>query len=217
MSTFFLTLIAQTPRAGLGSLPVFPRLSPNLIYSMLSDFNRTDIVFIGIVIKNYRSDPVFWRPAMQTALRIVIATILIAAAGAKIVDPAGFVLVLRSYRFFPVDLVWPAALAIMATELLLGLWLLWGRQLFRAALAAVGLHLTYSAWTAFMLLRGKPILNCGCFGSHLARPLSWLTFAENLVLVALSVALLLLCQPRAKAATGGHKRSWTRLDKNLNP
>jgi hypothetical protein len=142
---------------------------------------------------------------------MVIAVVLIVAAGAKLTDPGGFVLVLRSYRFFPVDLLWPAALAIMATELLLGLWLLWGRQLFRAAQAAVGLHITYAAWTAFMLLRGKPILNCGCFGSHMARPLSWLTFAENLVLVALSVALLLLSRPGTAAPAGGNEGAQTRL------
>lgn len=133
---------------------------------------------------------------MTIALRIVIAALLLAAGGGKLADSAGFVLVLRSYRFFPVDLLWPVAIAIMATELLLGLWLLWGRQLFRAAQAAVGLHVIYSAWSAFMLLRGKPILNCGCFGSFLVRPLSWLTLAENLVLVALSVILLFLCRPR---------------------
>jgi len=135
---------------------------------------------------------------MTTALRILIAAILIAAGGAKLVDPEGFVLVLRSYRFFPVDLVWPVALFAMATELLLGLWLLWGRHLYRAAQGAVGLHLCYTAWTAFMLLRDKPILNCGCFGSHLARPLSWQTLVENLVLVALAVTLMLRSRPVAR-------------------
>jgi hypothetical protein len=134
---------------------------------------------------------------MTTALRILIAAVLLAAGGGKLADTAGFILVLRSYRFFPVDLLWPMAIVIVATELLLGLWLLWGRQLFRAAQAATGLHIVYSAWTAFILLRGKPILNCGCFGSYLVRPLSWQTLAENLVLVALSVTLLLLSRPRA--------------------
>jgi hypothetical protein len=45
-----------------------------------------------------------------------------------------------------------------------------------------------------MLLRGKPILNCGCFGSVFARPLSWMTVVEDLVMVSLSVALVNLCR-----------------------
>jgi len=135
---------------------------------------------------------------MTTVLRIIIALVLLAAGTGKLIDPAGFVLVLRSYRFFPVELLWPATLAIIGTELILGLWLIWGRQLYRAALAAVALHTLYSAWIAFMLLRGKPILNCGCFGSRFARPLSWQTLGENLILVGLSVALFLLCRKRNK-------------------
>ena len=68
-----------------------------------------------------------------------------------------------------------------------------GESLRGAAQAATFLHLLYAAWSAFMLLRNKPILNCGCFGSFIARPLSWATVAENLVLAALCLALYALC------------------------
>jgi Methylamine utilisation protein MauE len=106
--------------------------------------------------------------------------------------------VLRGYRFFPVPLLWPVAVAITSVELLLAGWLLWGRALRQAAQAATALHLFYAAWAVFMLLRDKPILNCGCFGSFIARPLSWTTVAENMVLADLCLALYALCRRDAR-------------------
>jgi hypothetical protein len=133
---------------------------------------------------------------MPTFLRILIALVLLAASSFKLMDLPGFVLVLRSYRFLPLELLWPAGIAITASEVVVGLWLLSGRQLLRAALASAGMHSLYAGWAAFMLLRGTPILNCGCFGSYLARPLSWSTVLENLVLVTLSIALYRACRRR---------------------
>lgn len=126
---------------------------------------------------------------MLTFLRFLIALVLMAAGSGKMFDLPGFVQVLRTYRFFPNDLLWPVASAVAGVELLLALWLISGRFLVRGAQASIALHGIYAAWAVFILLRGKPILNCGCFGSFLARPLSWTTVVEDLVMVALSVAL----------------------------
>lgn len=131
---------------------------------------------------------------MKTVLRLLLALVLLAASIAKLLNLPGFALVIRLYRFFPTFMVWPAAVAITATELSLGLWLLSGRKLIRAAQASALLHSIYAVWAAFMLLRGKPIINCGCFGSYLSRPLSWVTVMENLVLLALSLTLFILCR-----------------------
>ena len=126
---------------------------------------------------------------MKHFLRVLLALVLLAAAGGKLLDLPGFTMVLRGYRFFPVPLLWPLAIAITGAELLLAGWLLWGRSLARAAQAGAALHLLYAAWSAFMLLRARPVLNCGCFGSFIARPLSWATVIENLVLASLCIAL----------------------------
>jgi hypothetical protein len=82
---------------------------------------------------------------MKRFLRILIALVLLAAASGKLIDLPGFTLVLRGYRFFPVPLLWPVALAITSAELLVAGWLLWGRALNRAAQAATALHLLYAA------------------------------------------------------------------------
>jgi hypothetical protein len=130
----------------------------------------------------------------------MLAFVLIAAAGAKLLDLSGFVLVLRAYRIFPLVLLWPAAICVTAAELAVGGWLASGWRLLRGAQAALGLHAAYTGWALFILLRGVPILNCGCFGSSLVRPLSWTTVAENLVLVGLAALLVFLCRRRDRDA-----------------
>ncbi|HEY5973505.1 MAG TPA: MauE/DoxX family redox-associated membrane protein [Geobacteraceae bacterium] len=133
---------------------------------------------------------------MTTFLRFLIALVLLAASSFKLMDLPGFVLVLRSYRFLPIDLLWPIGIAITASEVVVGLWLLSGRLMTRAALASASLHTLYAGCAGFILVRGTPILNCGCFGSYLARPLSFTTVLENLVLVALSLALFAISRRR---------------------
>jgi uncharacterized membrane protein YphA (DoxX/SURF4 family) len=133
---------------------------------------------------------------MILVLRILLGLVLVAASVAKLLNMPGFVSVLHSYGVFPNGTYWPSAIAVTATELLLGFLLLWGRQLKRAAYSSCGLHIIYACFTAFMLLSNKLILNCGCFGSYLVRPLSWATFAQNLVLATLSFLLARLAAAR---------------------
>ena len=130
---------------------------------------------------------------MQRFLRYLIALVLLSAGGAKLLDLPGFVAVLHSYRFFPYQLIWPVAVTVVAVELLLALWLIWGRFPLRAAQGSIAMHSVYAGWAIFMLSRSRQILNCGCFGSLLARPLSWMTVVEDLVMVSLSIALYRLC------------------------
>lgn len=129
-------------------------------------------------------------------LRFLMALVLLVAAGAKLVDMPGFVLILRSYGVFPVMFLWPAAIGVTCVELLVGGWLASGKRLQSAAGAALCLHTVYALWATYMLVRDKPILNCGCFGSSLVRPLSWHTVAENIVLAGVSAGLILLCRRR---------------------
>jgi len=132
---------------------------------------------------------------MKIAVRMVLGLILLTTAVAKLSNLSGFVAVLHSYRVFPQGLHWPVAIVISASELVIGFWLCWGRRLRQAAWTSLTLHGTYAGFAAFMLLRHVPILNCGCFGSYLARPLSWMTVGENLFLVALSSLLIRLARP----------------------
>ena len=126
---------------------------------------------------------------MNLALRIVLGLILTATGIAKFMNLEGFEAILHSYRILPQGLYWPAALAISTSELAVGLWLFWGRHLRLAALSSLALHCTYAVLTGYILMRGIPIINCGCFGAYFARPLSWMTVGQNLLLAGLSFAL----------------------------
>jgi uncharacterized membrane protein YphA (DoxX/SURF4 family) len=126
---------------------------------------------------------------MILVLRIIIGLVLTAASIAKLLNMPGFVSVVHSYGIFPEGLHWPVAIAITVSELLIGFWLIWGRQLRKAAFSSLALHIIYAGFAGIMLLRGTSIINCGCFGPYLVRPLSWTTVGENLVLAALSFLL----------------------------
>jgi hypothetical protein len=131
---------------------------------------------------------------MKLVLRMIIGLVLTAASIAKLLNMPGFVSVLHSYGIFPGGLHWPAAIAITVSELLIGSWLIWGRQLRKAAFSSLALHMIYACFVGIILLRDTPIINCGCFGSYLTRPLSWTTVGENLVLAALSFLLARLAR-----------------------
>ena len=101
----------------------------------------------------------------------MIGGLVLAAGVGKALDLAGFVPVLASYRLVPPAGLWPAAVGVTAAEVLIGLWVLSGRALGLAALAATAMHLGYAAIMATALARGLDLANCGCFGVFLARPL----------------------------------------------
>ena len=131
------------------------------------------------------------RDGVVAALRVAFAALLLVSGAAKLLDFPGFASVVGTYEVLPGVLLAPAALALTAVELAIGVWLLWGRRLADAALAAVALHLLYLGWLAVALARGLELPNCGCFGVFWARPLTpWMLLEDGLLLAA-SLALWL--------------------------
>jgi uncharacterized membrane protein YphA (DoxX/SURF4 family) len=127
-------------------------------------------------------------------LRFFIAAVLLATAAGKLLDVRGFAAVLESYDAIAERALLPFAVAIPLLELAVGLWLVSGRRLAAASLAAAAMHLLYAGWSAASVLRGLKLANCGCFGVFLARPLGWSTVVEDSLMVALSLALYALAR-----------------------
>jgi hypothetical protein len=125
-----------------------------------------------------------------TGLRIVIGLVLAGTALGKLLDVEGFEGILRTYRAFGGGVLPVLAIGIPASELLLALWLFSGRRVAGAALTSLAMHLLYAAWSTAGLLRGLELPNCGCFGVFFARPLTWTTVLEDLVMATLSAWLL---------------------------
>ncbi len=119
-------------------------------------------------------------------LRFFIATVLFASGSGKALDIPGFVEVLITYQALADWMLYPVALGMTATELILSFWLFSGRLISWAALASLGLHAVFTLWIAATLMRGLDIPNCGCFGVFFARPLDGWTIVEDLVMVAFS-------------------------------
>jgi hypothetical protein len=140
------------------------------------------------------------RLAAARVLRFGIGFLLLATSVGKLLDLGGFARVLNGYEALPQALLVPAAVAITALELVLAGWLLSGRRLAQAAAASAVLHGAYAAWSALALARGLRIENCGCFGVFWARPLTWMTVVEDLVVAGLSVTLSRLAPFQARVA-----------------
>jgi hypothetical protein len=131
------------------------------------------------------------RSAFVGSLRFAFALLLIVAGVAKLLDFAGFVAVVATYRSLPEALFYPAAVVLTVAELAIGAWLLVGYRLVEAALATALLHLGYLTWLALALARGLELSNCGCFGVFWPRLLTPWMLLEDGVLLALSLLLYL--------------------------
>jgi uncharacterized membrane protein YphA (DoxX/SURF4 family) len=116
---------------------------------------------------------------------------MLTTALGKLLDNRGFAAVIATYQFpIPEPLLLPLGLVVSLVELAIGLAILTGFQLRRAALFTVAVHVGYLSLAVITNLRGIALVNCGCFGVFLARPMTWYTVLEDAILLALSLGFL---------------------------
>lgn len=132
-------------------------------------------------------------------LQIFMALLLLASATGKLFDLQGYAAVLRTYELLPQAAIMPTAIAMPLLELFLSLWIFSGIKLEFSALAALLLHVVFTVVTVVSNLRELDIPNCGCFGIYWARPMTWGTVVENLILTMVCVFIFLLAGRRRKA------------------
>jgi uncharacterized membrane protein YphA (DoxX/SURF4 family) len=118
------------------------------------------------------ADPVAGRPGrdrdavrlwVSTVARLVLAGVLLAAGGLKVVDPLGSVRAVAAYQLLPGWLVEPVGHALPFLEIGLGLLLLAGFAVRLAAAVTAVLMIVFMAAVASAWARGLAI-DCGCFG-----------------------------------------------------
>ncbi|MFZ2682051.1 MAG: MauE/DoxX family redox-associated membrane protein [Patescibacteria group bacterium] len=125
--------------------------------------------------------------------RILVGSVLVITGLAKVLDMPGFAEVLSHYQLFNNLTIYTViAYTLPFVELAIGFSLLLSWQTRWAALGAIALHLIFIIILTITLLRNIPISNCGCFGVFLARPLTWTTILEDVVMIAFSVSILML-------------------------
>jgi uncharacterized membrane protein YphA (DoxX/SURF4 family) len=129
--------------------------------------------------------------------RYFLAVLFISTAIGKLLDNRGFAHVIDTYQLgIPNNALLELALFISLLELLIGINILRGRALRVNVLATFVFHLGYAGLAFITLLRSITLANCGCFGVFLARPLSWATVVEDLVLATVSLTCWLLLKKR---------------------
>lgn len=121
--------------------------------------------------------------------RFGLAALFLFAAGAKLYTIRDFAVNLSN--LVAADWVWPAAFAVIASELFAAVLLLWPRTVRLGALVSAALLLGFAAYALYYVyvLHGEP-LECGCFGRLIASQLGVSTALRNLALL-LPCALVL--------------------------
>lgn len=125
-------------------------------------------------------------------LQYFIGLILLITAIGKLLDIQGFARVIESYKIFKGWITAPMGLLMSLTELGIAIWLFNGQKLPLAALASIVLHVIFIIWLFIAMARKLKIENCGCFGVFLARPLNWVTIAEDAFMLTISIVLYFL-------------------------
>ena len=128
--------------------------------------------------------------------RFGLAALFLFAAGAKLFKLRDFAANLSN--LVREDWVWPAAFAVIASELVAAVLLLLPRTARAGALVSAALLLGFAAYALYYVyvLRGEP-LECGCFGRLIASQLGVSTALRNLALL-LPCALVFFGLPRRR-------------------
>ncbi|MFM8316410.1 MAG: MauE/DoxX family redox-associated membrane protein, partial [Deltaproteobacteria bacterium] len=125
-------------------------------------------------------------------LQLLLGLLFLTTSIGKLLDNMGFSAILRTYELFPSSLVMPLALTLSISEFFLGSWIVLNRKTRLCANIALGINIFYLLLAVATNLRGLKIPNCGCFGVFLARPMTWMTVIEDIIVVFFSTTYALL-------------------------
>jgi Methylamine utilisation protein MauE len=130
--------------------------------------------------------------------RFGLAALFLFAAGAKLFTFQDFTANLSN--LVEARWVWPAAVAVISSELVAAALLLWPRAARLGALLSAALLMGFAAYALYYVyvLRGEP-LECGCFGRLIASQLGVSTALRNLALL-IPCALVLFGLRRPETA-----------------
>jgi hypothetical protein len=131
------------------------------------------------------------------SIRLGLALLFVAAAWHKLSDRRRFETAVRAYELLPKRASSLLSWLLPAVEAAIAIGLLYPAWQRSAAIAAAGVLLLYTGAMAVNLARGRRRIDCGCFRSRSATPLSAGLVARNLGLIAAACVLLLPVGTRA--------------------
>ncbi|MFC8407123.1 MauE/DoxX family redox-associated membrane protein [Streptomyces griseoincarnatus] len=114
-------------------------------------------------------------------LRIVLGTVYTAMGVAQLASFGDMPRILSAYGLVTGSAATALAVALIAGELVCGIWFLARPR--SKALAPVWVYTAVSVvWTVLAVqayMRGLAVANCGCFGIYLAQRLSWFVLLQD--------------------------------------
>ena len=119
--------------------------------------------------------------------RILFFFLFATTSVGKLLNVAGFTDVLSTYQLFPGWSLGVVAWGLTLFELYLAIEIILARRLLWVAACTVLLHVGYVLIALVSNLRDIHIPNCGCFGVFWARPMSWTTVFEDLIMLVISI------------------------------
>lgn len=119
--------------------------------------------------------------------RVVLGLLFAVTGLLKLPDLKGFYVVLVSYNLFPSWFARVNAYVLPVVEVLAGVWLLTGFYLRYSTLFSVLLLFSSTLIVLIVLLKGRKVENCGCYGTMFKTPISWKKFAENVLWLGMSI------------------------------
>lgn len=125
-----------------------------------------------------------------SAVRFVLATLLVVSGFLKVSDLRGFADIVQRYNVMPRRLARFSAYVQPFGEIVVGGILFSGSRLvLGAALALVSLSVA-TFFVAYALVRKVKLDNCGCYGTTVKVPVSWRKVVENVLWILLALYLL---------------------------
>ena len=133
-------------------------------------------------------------------LRIILGGLYAAMAAGQLLSWPRMPGILGAYHTVPAPALPVLAGALIAAELVAGVWLLTRPR--SRSLTPMWVYTAVTVvWAVLGLqaqMRGLPVANCGCFGVYLAQRLSWFVLAQDALLLGYA-ALMVRAARRGRA------------------
>jgi uncharacterized membrane protein YphA (DoxX/SURF4 family) len=130
-----------------------------------------------------------------TVCRLLLGAVFVAASWSKILDPAGFAVIIANYQIVPPGVGQLAALFLPWLEMVCGLCLLINRWVQGAAHVVAVLMVVFMGALGYNMARGMDV-TCGCFTLTDDAPASmWLYMIRDIILLVMTLGILRYRRP----------------------
>lgn len=125
-----------------------------------------------------------------TICRLLLGAVFVAASWSKIMDPAGFAMIIANYQIVPSGAGQLTALFLPWLELVCGLCLLINRWVQGAAYVVAVLMVVFMGALGYNMVRGMDV-TCGCFTLTDDAPASmWMYMIRDIILLIMTLGIL---------------------------